>query len=289
MKHFVFINSFENDAVKSLLYAIKFTKYSNATLHIMHLVRSDLGPFLLTSSLYLVSDQSQRYLEGLNQSQIKSINKIKAKILSIAGEDLPVNWRIHRFNKEELLEGIYSMFNEIDVELILIGNYLAAQISNRKTLEMLINETDIPILLIPSFQEFASIRKILFLSEYLMEDLKHIEIIKSLFVNKKCELDIVHFPKDRDDDEPEKNFVKKTLLSLEKKDSKRTKINVKEITEKVAIEKYLDLEFSGFVNENDFLCLSTKKRGFLEVIISKNTSLKFAKKMIVPVLLFRKS
>ncbi len=288
MKHLLFINSFENDAVKSLLYAAELAQSLGAQLHILHLVREDLTPLLFTTSQYLLADKVQEYLKNLDQKQLGRIHEIQAKIQLIAGETLPINWTIDRVSQENIVEGIETILEEVTLDMIVIGNYLANQYGNKQIIEELINETQLPILLIPSFQRFYPLKKWLFLSEYLQEDLEHLEQLKYWFVGQKCEIDVVHFKSHKLLGEDKKR-VKQTLCDWEQFAGNDLKLNLQEIEKGLSMSKYLDLEFSGFTTIYDFLCLTSKQRNTFEKILSYNTSLKIAQKMLVPVLIFRKS
>jgi len=286
MRHLLFINSFENDTAKSLLYAAEFAKYINAQLHILHLVSNNLGPFLFTSSQYLISDNIQNYLEELDKNQISKIQEIQTKVQLMAGESLPIDVNINRVSRQEVIEGILSFIKEVDIEMIIVGNNLASQNSNKEMLQRIINHYDIPLLLIPSFQRFASLKGSLFLSEFLYEDIGHIDTVKKWFENKKIEMTVVHFNNDKDI-EDEKVTVRQMLKKMNAKDPNH-KFILEEIDEDYAIDVYLDLEFKVFLNNFDLLILTTAKRNFWQKIVSKNTSFKIAEKMPVPVLIFRK-
>lgn len=291
MRNFLFINSFENEAVNSLLYAAKFAKLANADLQILHLVPEKLNPLILSSSMYLLSSRNEDYLKELDERENKKIGDIKEKIELVTSEHLPIDWTIDKIVKDELLESINQKSKKNKLDLIIIGNDLASTKGKQELLEDLINDSEVPILLIPSFQKFVTPKRWMFLSDYSFDDIDHIQLLKQWMGNIKSEIVVTHINKRGEEEETdqEKYFVRNTLKAWESVwGQKRIKLNLNEITEDVSIEKYIELEFNDFVVEYDFLCLTTKKRNFWQELVSYSTSIRIAKNMVVPVMIFRK-
>jgi len=267
IKSILFPTDFSENAKHALSFALKLAKENDAKLHIMHSIEEpyDFAPMV----------------ENIKQNVTQKVEKLFDEIL----EDIKRADEFKHINvKTHLFEGrsVYSILNTADdyeVDLIVMGTQGRSALERLffgSTTSEVVQQTDIPILVVPPYGEYNGFNNILFATDYGPHDLNAMKFVTDLASHHNSHLKIIHVTRKKDG--------KEDLLIRGLKDYVSENISYKDIIFELIESDDLLKTVNGEVNKHDFSLIVTVRYQKLFSIIGKKHSKEISQGTMVPLL-----
>lgn len=267
IKNILHPTDFSDNAKHALSFALKLAKEYDASLHIMHSIEE---PYDFTPVVENIKQNVTRKVEKLFEEITDQIKSQKEY------ENLKV--------KTHLFEGrsVYSVINaipEYHIDMVVMGTQGRSALERMffgSTTTEVVQQSEVPVLVIPMNSEFTGFKKILFTSDYGPYDLNALKFVSQLASQYQALLKIIHVTKKLD--------RKEDLLFRGLKDYVSEHISYNKIKYELMESDDLLNTVNIEVNEHDFSLIVTVRYQNLFSVIGKKHSKKISQATKVPLL-----
>lgn len=274
MKNILVPTDFSDCASNAAKYALAIAKkfQSNITLY----NSSTLIPQMITESTPEDMEKIIRDIERANKEKLENYCK------RLFGNELAVACIVQDTN---LLEGIQDLCKQKNIDLIVMGTKGESNIKNvlfGSNTSRVINNCDVPILIVPEKAKEGALNKIAFATDYRDSDIESIKELIKLAGIFDASITLLHVA----EGDYQEAYEEETLSWFNnevKQACNYEKLNYRLIKEDdviEALEKYIDKE------QVDLLCMSTMKRNFFEKFINSSLTKTMSFHSKIPLLVF---
>lgn len=267
IKNILYPTDFSENARHALPFALNLAKENKAKLHIMHSIEEpyDFAPMV----------------ENIKQNVTRKVEKLFEEMIQGIHEQ---NKFEHLKVKSHLFEGrsVYSVINavsEYDIDLIVMGTQGRSALERLffgSTTSEIVQQSAVPVLVVPPYGEYTGFKKILFTSDYGPHDMIALKFICDLASHHNSLLKIIHVSKTLD--------RKEDLLFRGLKDYVSEHIKYTNIEYELIESDDLLKTVNGEVNEHDFSLIVMVRYQNLFSIIGKKHSKEMSQGTMVPLL-----
>jgi nucleotide-binding universal stress UspA family protein len=267
IKNILYPTDFSENARHALPFALSLAKENKAKLHIMHSIEEpyDFAPMV----------------ENIKQNVTRKVEKLFEEMIEdIHGQNQYGNLKV----KSHLFEGrsVYSVLNatsEYDIDLIVMGTQGRSALERLffgSTTSEIVQQSEVPVLVVPPYGEYTGFKNILFTSDYGPHDMNALKFVCDLASHHDSLLKIIHVTKSMDRKE---DLLFRGLKDYVAENIKYTKIEY-ELIESEDLLKTVNEE----VNEHNFSLIVTVRYQNLFSIIGKKHSKEMSQGTMVPLL-----
>lgn len=267
VKSILFPTDFSENAKHALQFALQLTKENNATLHIIHSIEE---PYDFAPMVENIKQNVTRKVEKLFDEMTEGIKEQeKYKKLKI---------KTHLF-EGRAVHSILETASEYHVDLIIMGTQGRSALERLffgSTTSEVVQQTEIPILVIPPYGEYSGFKNILFTTDYGPYDLMAIQFVSGLASQHNSLLKLIHVTRKKDG--------KDDLLFRGLKDYVSENISYKKIKFELIESDDLLKTVNQEVNDHDFSLIVTVRYQNLFSMIGKKHSKEISQGTMVPLL-----
>lgn len=273
---------FSSDSLNALEYAAKIAEQHHASLTLIHVfTESEFGEALSKGLL------SNHY----KQSDIDSLTDAAESVLSNLAEEVKRMRKSqglvdcdYYFTYGPLQEQLTHYARENNYDLIVMGTNGVTDVMERyigsNTMQT-ISRAHCPVLIIPDHAEYHKIRKVVYASDYQMEDSNILNQLLSFMTPTDAEMHVVHVAQ-------EENDIERAMYNDYVEETK-TYLNYEKI--KFAIEYNHDpahgLDEYVIREKADLLAVYYQRKNFFQKLLDESTTKDIAYFATYPVLVFK--
>jgi nucleotide-binding universal stress UspA family protein len=273
---------FSSDSLNALEYAAKIAEQHKASLTLIHVfTESEFGEAL--SKGLLSNHYKQADIDNLTQAAENVLKNLAEEVKRMRKSQGLANCDYH-FTYGPLQEQLTHYARENDYDLIVMGTTGVTDVMERyigsNTMQT-IARAHCPVLIIPENADYHKIQKVVYASDYQMEDSSILNQLVSFLAPGDAEMHIVHVAQEENDIEQAmyNDYVEQT----------KTYLNYEKIS--FAIEYNQDPAHgldAYVIRENaDLLAVFYQRKNFIQKLLDESTTKDIAYFATYPVLVFK--
>ncbi|MDZ7806439.1 MAG: universal stress protein [Gracilimonas sp.] len=267
IKNILYPTDFSENAKHALPFALKLAKENNAKLHFLHSIEEpyDFAPMV----------------ENFKQNVTRKVEKLFEEII----EDIKEEKEYESLDvKSHLFEGrsVYSVLNattEYDIDMVVMGTQGRSALERLffgSTTSEVVQQSNVPVLVVPLHGEYTGFKKILFTSDYGPHDLNALKYVSKLASHHDSLLKIIHVTKKMD--------RKEDLMFRGLKDFVSENISYKKLKFELIESDDLLKTVNKEVNDHDFSLIVTVRYQNLFSVVGKKYSKEISQGTMAPLL-----
>ncbi|MGV3658177.1 MAG: universal stress protein [Chitinophagaceae bacterium] len=274
MKKILHPTDFSENAAKALVFAFQIAKKTNAELVLLHV--GDL-PTIMNSPSDMPSFTAME--EAHVTDIVERLKKYATVHLGTMNPDFNIDYQavLHRSRTK----GIIEYARETAADLLVIGMKGESRITEMllgSTAKKLVQNAPCPILMVPPHAEYESISKVLYASDYEMDDQRVLKNLADTGITKGADVTMLHVI-------AKENKVESEVSGLKKKIAARLKNNTPHFVDQVGEDIYETIMQYIHDRKPDMLVMLEREHdSMVEKLFHKDLVKRFATHSTVPVL-----
>lgn len=189
IKSILFPTDFSANSKKALPFALKLALENKAKLHLVHSIEE---PYDFAPIVEDIKQNVTRKVEQLFEDLIDEVKKQK--------EFESLRIKSHLFEGRSV-HSIFSATSEYDTDLIVMGTQGRGALERLffgSTTSEVVQQSDVPVLVVPPHVKYEGFKKILFTTDYGDHDLEALEFVSDFASKHESSLKIIHITRKTD-------------------------------------------------------------------------------------------
>jgi nucleotide-binding universal stress UspA family protein len=276
MKNILFPTDFSHNANRALEYAVEIAALTGATLQLLHVYTPTVSKTNIVSA-FLTDEIGDATREAQEKLSV---------ITDTIQHEYPNSSLLSQVGVGETNEVILETANANNIDLIIMGTLGASNLTKMifgSNTAKIIEESNCPVLAVPSNCTYRVPKKILFATNFSYNDLEAVKSLALIGEAFKAEIILGHVDVSESDEEIEEHPAMDKFLKEAK-----TLIKYPRIFSKVVNDHNVSMGLDKIIEESDIdmFALSTHKRTWFEKISNPSLTKKISNYTHIPLLAF---